>query len=211
MKKIAFVWLAGLLCSCYTQKNGLRKTIDFDREMTAIHVSFFGKFRYETEGNPPYNRHVILLFRNDSLKYIAHGKRKLEKYARVFKVLHLSDSLTILASEFTGRYFSVDTFLFLNNEYYRKRVDYVASHSAAGAQITHAVFYKYTFRENELIRSGQTLFDQDSVRAKEPVKDYANRHKSTLPDKMNHGDTSYVHQTYADRNAAKLAFFQSHF
>jgi len=210
MKSLLVAFIAVARSSCYTQKNGLQKGIDFDREVAATDVCFFGKFRYKTEGKTLHNRNAILLFRNDSLKYVASGKRKLKKYDTVFKVLYLSDSLTMLASVFQGRYFSVDTLLFSGDDCYWKRVDYHVR-AYAETEIVHAGFEKYAFRGNELIYSLQTLFDQDSVRTKEPIKAYASRHGSKLPDRINHSDTTYVWQNYADPEAAKLRFFQSHF
>lgn len=158
-----------LLCiSCYTEKHNLVNKSDYDKVISAKNASFFNGFDYEPATNKRDN--ILLLYKNDSLKYLSFGNSKLTKYASIYRIDILADSLTQMVRTSSGRYQTFDTIQITNNEYYTKRSLRI---NGVSGNIIAVEYDRYVFTKKYLIRSDQSFFPYpDSSFINESLSDH---------------------------------------
>lgn len=168
--------LSVLLNSCYTPYNNLKSSVDFDKEINTGSLSLFGKLSYDN-GSLKTKDKYLLLFKNDTLKYISIGK-KLKKHSSVYKVIYQSDTLNILSSEFHGKYYTTDTSFFFTDEYFHKTVyyDHPRSELPKTSNPILADFYHYKFTTNECFRSNKRYYCYpNKITETTPLAEYSNQ------------------------------------
>lgn len=157
MKVLLFLFSITLV-GCFAEKHNLRSNVDYDRIVLAEEVSLFGELKYKPAVNPRNN--IQLLYKNDTLRYITSGHKRLHKNSSVRTVKFISDTLTLLTRQSHGVHDIYDTVILLPNAYYSKQVDHCGEHASRVHYTSYRFTRKHLIRNSEFLHPGDTYSHQ---------------------------------------------------
>lgn len=208
MKKLLLFSPALFLFSCYTPNTTIvpQKGADFDRVVSAADLSFFAGFKYDSTIGSKVQHNYTLLFKNGILTGFYVGRKTAGRY---FKVVLLSDSLSMLSSSYmVPRYLVTDTLVFYKDEFFYKNEINVSSAQQTIARWAGMTYFNY-YDLKGLQCNVYTKSCSDTLTAFRPILTYA-RTKSSAPAVSLELNEEVRDIVYSDKEKLKATFFRTY-